>query len=100
MPVFKLVEQTSGVGDLMREGLVIRQAAYCIDRYQGMMENSGLPIPGLHRIEGVVDLDSTDLTGDSLTLRLETGQSVKVVLVGREVRILSEGHGPGACRCC
>ena len=100
MPVFKLVEQTSGVGDLMQEGTVIRQAAYCIDRYQGMMDNSGLPIPGLHRLEGVVDLDSADLIGDELTLRLETGQSVKVTLVGREGRIFSEGHGPGACRCC
>jgi hypothetical protein len=84
----------------MQEGLVIRQADYCIDRYQGMMDNSGLPIPGLHRIEGVVDLDSTDVNGDSLTLRLETGQSVKVILVEGEFRILSEGHGPGACRCC
>jgi hypothetical protein len=84
----------------MHEGLVIRQAAYCIDRYQGMMDNSGLPIPGLHRIEGVVELDPTDLDRDALTLKLESGQSVKVSLVGGEGRIFSEGHGPGVCRCC
>jgi hypothetical protein len=100
MPVFKLVEQTSGIGELMQEGLVIRQVTYCIDRYQGMMDDSGLPIPGLHRIEGLVELDSADLNGSTLTLRLESGQMVKVTLVGREGRIFSEGHGPGVCRCC
>jgi hypothetical protein len=97
--MFKLVEQTSGVGDLMRDGEVIRQVAYCVDRYQGMMD-SGLPVPGLHRIEGSVDLDSMDLDGARLTLRLENGQIVEVMLDGGTARILSEGHGPGMCRCC
>ena len=98
--MFKLVEQTSGIGDLMREGRVIRKAAYCVDRYQGMMD-SGLPIPGLHRLEGSVDLESVDLDGSKLTLRLESGQIVEVMADGGHAgRIFSEGHGPGLCRCC
>ena len=83
----------------MQEGRVIRQVAYCVDRYQGMMD-SGLPIPGLHRIEGSVDLDAGALDGARLTLRLESGQIVQVMLAEGAGRIFSEGHGPGVCRCC
>jgi hypothetical protein len=97
--MFKLVEQTSGVGDLMREGRVIARVAYCADRYQAMMD-SGLPIPGLHRIEGSVDLASVSLDGSKLTLRLESGLLVDVMADQGVGRLFSEGHGPGACRCC
>jgi hypothetical protein len=41
-----------------------------------------------------------DLDGGRLTLRLESGQIVEVVLDGGTARIFSEGHGPGICRCC
>ena len=52
----QLVEQYAGVGALRwREGKV-GPVPYRIARYQGMM-TSGLPVPGLHRIEGVVTLD-------------------------------------------
>lgn len=98
--MFKLVEQRSGIGELLQDGHVVRQVAYWIDRYQGMTDDSGLPIPGLHRIEGSVELDSADLGETGLTLRLENGQTFKVTLVGREGRIFSEGHGPGVCCCC
>ena len=53
--MMKLVEEVSGVGDLSAAGDVIRQVRYQIARYQGMHDVSGLPIPGLHRIEGSVD---------------------------------------------
>ena len=98
--MLKLVEQRSGIGELLREGHVVRQVTYRIDRYQGVMDDSGLPIPGLHRIEGSVELDAVDLGRAGLTLRLENGQIFKVALAGREGRILSEGHGPGVCLCC
>jgi hypothetical protein len=97
--MFKLVEQRAGTGDLMKDGQILRQVRYRLDRYQGITE-SGLPVPGLHRIEGSVELDSDDLDDARLTLRLESGQMVMVKLVGGAGRIFSEGHGPGVCLCC
>ena len=98
-----LVEECSGVGDLILKGEVLRQVRYTISRYQGTAE-SGLPIPGLHRIEGSLDLDAnadmTDLVGAPLTLRLDDGRAIGVTLADSEGRILTEGHGPGRCSCC
>jgi hypothetical protein len=97
--MFKLVEQRAGTGDLMKDGQILRQVRYRLDRYQGMTE-SGLPVPGLHRIEGSVELNSDNLDDGRLALRLETGQVVMVRFVRGAGRIFSEGHGPGVCLCC
>ena len=53
----KLVEQRSGTGVLMRDGEYLRDVTYSITRYQGFVEQSGLPIPGLHRLEGSIDFE-------------------------------------------
>jgi hypothetical protein len=102
---FKLVEECAGSGDLLQNGAVLRHVRYAITRYQGMLEGSGMPIPGLHRIEGSVDLrideDETPLVGAPLTLRLEDGRTLAVTLVDRNGRVLTVGHGPsGGCSCC
>jgi hypothetical protein len=102
---FTLVEARSGSGDLMRCGAVLGRVRYQLDRYQGMLEGSGMPIPGLHRLEGRIDLDDgslpSGLVGESLTLRLEDGRTIDVTLAGSDGRILAEGHGPGrGCSCC
>jgi len=101
--MLKLVEECSGVGDLIVNGEVLRQVRYTLTRYQGMAE-SGLPIPGLHRIEGSLNLDATadpsDLVGTPLTLKLEDGRALGITLATRDGRILAEGHGPGRCLCC
>ena len=47
----KLVEQYAGVGSLRFHDRTFGAIPYRISRYQGMAL-SGLPIPGLHRIEG------------------------------------------------
>ena len=103
MPKLMLVEECSGVGDLILNGEVLRQVRYTIARYQGMAE-SGLPIPGLHRIEGSLDLDAgvdtAHLEGAPLTLKLEDGRALGVTLASSDGRILTEGHGPGRCSCC
>ena len=70
-----------------------------------MLEGSGMPIPGLHRVEGSIDPDggalAPDLVGACLTLRLEDGRSVPVTLADADGRVLDEGHGPGrGCACC
>jgi hypothetical protein len=102
---FKLVEECSGSGALMHHGAVLRQVRYTINRYQGMLEGSGMPVPGLHRIEGSVDLQvderETRLIGEPLTLQLEDGRTLAVTLADRHGRILTEGHGPSrGCSCC
>ena len=102
---FKLVEECSGSGDLMQDGAVLRRVRYAVSRYQGMLEGSGMPIPGLHRIEGSIDMqaasDHAALVGSPLTLRLEDGRTLAVTLVDRNGRLLAVGHGPsGGCSCC
>src|SRR5262245_60706625 len=99
-----LVEERSGVGELILEGQPLRQVRYRINRYQGMIEGSGLPIPGLHRIEGYIEFDaardSAEWIGAFLYLKLEDGRLLGITLADKEGRILSEGHGPSKCQCC
>jgi len=100
---FTLVEECSGTGDLMRDGHVPRRVQYRFGRYQGMLEGSGLPVPGLHRIVGSIAPDAvpSDVVGADVTLRLEDGRTVRVTVVDSSGSILAEGHGPGrGCSCC
>jgi hypothetical protein len=99
---FEPVEQLAGTGQLVDADTVLRQVRYSITRYQGMLVGSGMPIPGLHRIEGSTDFEVTDvsLIGRPLTLRLEDGRALRVMLAARDGRLLSEGHGPSRCVCC
>jgi hypothetical protein len=102
--MMKLVENGSGRGELMRKGDTTRPVRYEFRRYQGVMDGSGLPIPGLFRIEGSIGFDTAKASDDwidiPLTLKLEDGRSLGIVLVDHEGRILSEGHGPLKCMCC
>jgi hypothetical protein len=104
MAVMKLVEESSGIGELALNGATLCQAPYRFSRFQGMMEGSGLPIPGLHRIEGAVEFgpntDSHEWIGIPLSLKLQDGRTLGVTLVDAAGRILSEGHGPTKCLCC
>jgi hypothetical protein len=100
----KLVEEYAGVGDLSGQGEVLHGIRYRIARYQAFSAGNGLPIPGLHRIEGAVDLppneDVASLVGTPLVLRLEDGRALSVTLADACGRVLSEGHGPSRCQCC
>jgi hypothetical protein len=100
----RLVEEYAGVGDLSGQGEVLRQVRYRIARYQGFSTGNGLPIPGLHRIEGAIELppdeDVTNLVGTPLVLTLEDGRALAVTLADAAGRVLSEGHGPSRCLCC
>ena len=100
--MMKLVEEYAGVGDLTAKEAVIPQVRYRIARYQGFVEHSGLPIPGVHRIEGSVDTarDLAPLVGESLILRLEDGRALAITIADRTGRVLAEGHGPSRCLCC
>lgn len=102
---FKLVETCVGTGELVERDAILGRVRYDLQRFQGMLEGSGMPIPGLHRIEGSIDytVAETDarLVGAPLTLRLEDGRSLAITLADRDGRVLAEGHGPsGGCSCC
>src|SRR6185295_14740259 len=102
--MMKLIEEVSGVGDLSAAGDLIRRVQYQITRYQGMHDVSGMPIPGVHRIEGSVDtgdsFDFAPFVGVSLVLRLEDGRAIGITLADGDGRVLAEGHGPSRCLCC
>jgi hypothetical protein len=102
--MMKLVEESAGLGELAKSGQAPRQVRYRIRRFQGMMEGSGLPIPGLFRIEGSIDFenqtDSQEWIQSPLTLRLEDGRTLAITVIDTSGRVLSEGHGPMKCMCC
>ena len=100
----KLVEERLGEGDLTVRGEVVARIGYSLNRYQAMTAG-GMPVPGLHRIEGllsVADLpDTVVLEADMhLGLELEDGRKLDLTLVDLDGRVLAEGHGPGQCGCC
>jgi hypothetical protein len=102
--MMKLVEECSGTGELMQNGQTIRPIGYRVRRYQGMTEGSGMPIPGLFRIEGSIgfdsDTDPLEWIGAGLGLKLDDGRVLGITIVDTEGRVLSEGHGPSKCQCC
>jgi hypothetical protein len=100
----KLVEQYAGVGSLRFRDRTVGAIPYRISRYQGMA-TSGLPIPGLHRIEGTLALaglpDAAQFVGADVTLELEDGRSLALTVADSSGRVLAEGHGPRhGCGCC
>jgi hypothetical protein len=99
----KLVERVAGVGELTIDGRVFAPIAYEISRYQGILA-SGLPVPGVHRIEGTVDLTSVPHSavrvGCDTVLAMENGRTLRVSIASEDGRVLTEGHGPSRCSCC
>lgn len=100
----KLVEEYVGVGSLRCQDREVPKVPYRISRFQGMAA-SGMPIPGLHRVEGAIALaglpDAAALVGRNLTLELEDGRTLALTLADADGRVLAEGHGPGhGCSCC
>jgi hypothetical protein len=100
----KLVEHYAGVGTLLWRDRTSHRVPYRIDRFQGLTA-SGLPVPGLHRIEGSIEMceveDAAGLVGATFTLKLEDGRSLSLTLADAVGRVLAEGHGPKhGCSCC
>jgi hypothetical protein len=98
----KLVEEYAGVGSLKVRDRTFGSIRYRISRYQGMA-TSGLPVPGLHRIEGTLANlpDAKQLVGAPVTLELEDGRSLALSVADENGRVLAEGHGPRhGCGCC
>ena len=98
----KAVEEYAGEGQLSWTGGSC-PVGYRLTRLQGMAAN-GLPVPGLYRIEGNLDLRGESVpaaaVGIPVRLNLGDGRSLHVTLATPEGRVLSEGHGPSRCLCC
>jgi hypothetical protein len=99
----RLVEECVGVGEIAIGDQRFPDIRYEVKRFQAMAP-SGLPVPGLHRIEGKVDIgdvaERQRLVQSDCTLRLEDGRTLHLTLVDAEGRVLAEGHGPSRCLCC
>ena len=104
MQRMKLVERCEGRGMLLESEAALGEVSYSIERFQGL-SHTGMPIPGLHRIEGSVDLTNVAaaprLVGSDVQLRLEDGRTLRVTLADATGRVLAVGHGPKhGCSCC
>ena len=97
------VEEYAGEGQLEWSGSAGPRVGYKLTRLQGMAAN-GLPVPGLYRIEGDVNLRGEPVPdaviGSPVTLRLSDGRALRITIANRDGRVLSEGHGPSRCLCC
>jgi len=99
----KLVEECAGVGELTWRSRKLSPVPYSISRFQAMTAG-GLPVPGLHRIEGRLTLgelaEPGALTGGNVALRLEDGRTLNLTVTDADGSVLAEGHGPSRCSCC
>jgi hypothetical protein len=102
--MYKLVEEVAGRGELSRNGKAVHEVGYRISRFQAQLGESGLPVPGAYRIEGMLAFEpagaAAGLIGVALTLRLEDGRAMDVIVTGPDGRILTEGRHPRGCSCC
>jgi len=100
--MLRLVEECVGVGEVTVRERVFSGVRYEVRRFQAMTA-SGMPVPGLHRIEGRIGLDALGerpAAPSDFVLRLEDGRTLRLTLVDPEGRVLAEGHGPSRCHCC
>jgi hypothetical protein len=99
----KLVEELSGTGDVAVGDRHFPGVEYRINRFQAFTP-SGLPVPGLHRVEGSLGLGEIPgepiRVGTDLTLELGDGRTLRLTLADEHGAVLQEGHGPSRCMCC
>ena len=98
----KAVEEYAGEGQLSWPGGSC-QVSYRLTRSQGMSAN-GLPVPGVFRIEGALDLGGEPVPAAAVNspviLQMGDGRSMHLTVTSPDGRVLSEGHGPSRCLCC
>ena len=99
----RLVEETSGAGELLLKSLVIRQVRYRIKVFQGIFGN-GMPNPTQRTVEGSIDFcgesGAADLVGASLTLKLEDGRRIGVTIADHAGTISQRPPCTTGCSCC
>jgi hypothetical protein len=101
--MMKLVEETSGTGELLLKSLVLRRVRYQIKVFQGMYGN-GMPNPMQRTVEGSIEVGAEegagDLVGANLTLRLEDGRRIGVTIADDSGTIHQRPACTTGCSCC
>ena len=99
----KLVEETSGDGELLLKSHLLRRVRYQIKVFQGMYAN-GMPNPLQRTVEGSIDVgveeSAADLVGANLTLRLEDGRRIGVTVADDAGTIHQRAACTAGCSCC
>ena len=99
----KLVEESTGTGELLLKSLVLREVRYRIKVFQGMFSN-GMPNPIQRTVEGSIDFagesGAGDLIGASLTLKLEDGRRIGVTIADDSGTISQRPPCTTGCSCC
>ena len=96
----KLVEESSGEGELLLRSLVLRQVRYRIKVFQGMFGN-GLPNPTDRTVEGSIEAgELADLVGTNLILRLADGRTIGVIIADESGAIHQRAACTTGCSCC
>ena len=99
----KMVEETSGMGELLLKSLVLRRVRYQIKVFQGMYGN-GMPNPMQRTVEGSIEVGAEegagDLVGVDLTLRLEDGRRIGVTIADDAGTIHQRPACTTGCSCC
>ena len=99
----RLVEESSGDGELLLKSLVLRQVRYQIKVFQGVFGN-GMPNPAQRTVEGSLDFgeDSAagDLIGASLTLQLQDGRRIGITISDEAGTIHTRPACTVGCSCC
>ena len=102
--MYRLVEECDGRGDLSLNGTLLHTVRYRISRFQAQLGESGLPVPGVYRIEGSLEFEPSgtppELIGHALTLRLDDGRALDITVRSADGRFLTEGRHPRGCACC
>jgi hypothetical protein len=99
----KLVEESAGTGDLLLQSMVLRQVRYEIKVFQGMFPN-GLPNPAQRTVEGALDFGGDaahgGLVGANLTLQLQDGRRIGIVISDDAGTIHTRPACTTGCSCC
>ena len=95
-----MVEEAAGDGELLLKSRVLGQVRYQIKVFQGMFGN-GLPNPAERTIEGCVDgSDFQGLVGLNLTLQLEDGRKIGIMISDESGTIHTRPACTTGCSCC
>jgi hypothetical protein len=96
----RLVEESSGNGELLLKSRVLGQVRYQIQVFQEMFGN-GMPNPTARTVEGSIDgSDLAGLVGLNLTLQLADGRKIGITVSDDAGTIHTRPACTTACSCC
>ena len=102
----EIVKDVAGVGDLFHNESLLGQVRYALSIYQHTLGPGGLPVPGLERLEGSIDvgreINAQPLVGHELALKLADGRVLALVLADADGRVASCAPAlqRRGCSCC